>query len=197
MICGQNQLYFGTALLGCGVLIVAATADPLKQMRVELTRYSHLNHLCWSFSKGKHVTEPGEQPRHSGQDLCSPAQKPIVFSVTHENDRNNHLGSANYDPRITSYMHDFDERKDFGTWFGFNLYKDGKANILEEQLNTVDFDTINVTGWRLRFGHLFFAFNDLTVSHPLVDRIFVEFDIKLVHRRYGQIWSLAGIPGTE
>jgi hypothetical protein len=43
-----------------------------------------------------------------------------VVSVTHENEKNNHKGSANYNDNILGDMADFDYKSDFGGWLSLN-----------------------------------------------------------------------------
>ncbi|MGC2414660.1 MAG: hypothetical protein WA459_18440 [Stellaceae bacterium] len=113
--------------------------------------------------------------RHQGD--CSGKRAPLVVSVTHENAANSHSGAANYDPNNASYMADFDYDADFGRWLKLDLI--GTPPALAMSLDTVNFKKVNVTGWPLRYGHLFFGLNDGTVSTALDKPVSVEFDIRI------------------
>lgn len=94
--------------------------------------------------------------------------------------QNSHNGSRNYDARAAAYMSDFDFAKDFGRWVRAGARDDGGAPVLSLGLDTIDFDEANaVTGWPLRYGHLFVGFNDTTASFNLDRNAVVEFDLRI------------------
>jgi hypothetical protein len=77
-------------------------------------------------------------------------------------------------------MHDFNFSSDFGRWFDFKIEQNNNDEpILKMHLDTITYDDADVTGWRLRFGHLFLGFNDLSVRTSLDKSVAVEFDFRI------------------
>jgi hypothetical protein len=146
---------------------------------VELTSYPGFENACLAFVVGYH-REPGNSKLLNTlgeyQGNCNRRQ-PLIVNVTHENDRNNHSGSANYDPAIGSYMADFDYKKAVGKWMDIKLAGFGPSSSLMIKLDTQHFHETNVTGWPLQFGHLFLGVTDVTAASALDKSISVDFDI--------------------
>ena len=46
-------------------------------------------------------------------------------------------------------------------------------------LDTINYEQVDVTGWPLRFGHLFFGANDLSVKSTMDKAISIDFDIRV------------------
>lgn len=113
------------------------------------------------------------------QGDCSDKPRPLVVSVTHENKANNHEGSKNYDPDIVSYMADFDYDTDFGRWLDVQLRETDHTKRVSISLDTIAYDKTNVTGWPLRYGHLFTGLGDSSVRANLDKSIFVEVDMRV------------------
>jgi len=146
--------------------------------RMDITAYGNLEAICMAFATGYAQQRDGSRllpvfGRHQGH--CADKRGPLVVSVTHENIRNNHNDSANYEPNIVSYMADFLYDADFGRWLAVAV----SGTTLSMSLDTVNFNTVNVTGWPLRYGHLFLGVNDLSVKETLENDIYVEFDIRV------------------
>ena len=145
-----------------------------------LTSHPHFKNLCTAFIAYR-VTPP-DVPHANIIPKYGTCQNisPIILSVTHENSRNSHSGARNYNPSIPSYMSDFDPAEDFGSWF-FVGPPVGADSSMSVALNTIDFDKINVTGWSLRYGHLFVSFNDRLLKGATVEKnLTLEFDIRIV-----------------
>jgi hypothetical protein len=143
----------------------------------EITSYSDLNGACLGFVTGYHsqgVSSKLIPAIGHVQGKCT-GRNPLIVGVTHENDHNNHNGSANFDKNIAAYVGDFNYATDFGHWFDAHI-DDTFPHQLMLRLDTQKND-INVTGWPLQFGHLFLGVSDLTVGSPLDRSIIVEFDV--------------------
>ena len=149
--------------------------------KTQITAYPYFKDICSAFIVGYHSVG-GTQlypTRGNFSGFCRNNPTPILFGVTHENDKNNHNGSANYDPNIIAYMGDLNFAIDFGRWLNSTFRPDLDGNVLLMSLDTVNYQQINVTGWPLQFGHLFFGANDLSVNTTLDQSIFVDFDIRV------------------
>ncbi len=103
----------------------------------------------------------------------------LALGVTHENERNNHQGSKNFDPKIQSYMADFDPTQDFDKFLTVDLQDVDGGSTLKIGINTIDFDKINVTGWPLHFGHIFVGISDPSVSGTINSDIIISFEAKV------------------
>ena len=150
---------------------------------VQITAYPNFGNICSAFVIGfRNVVGPQLYPKwgHFNRNCHINATTPIVFGVTHENEKNNHNGSANYNPNIVAYMGDFNFTTDFGRWLNSTFYPTANGSVLTMSLDAVNYQQINVTGWPLQFGHLFFGANDLSVSSTLDKSIFIEFDIRVL-----------------
>jgi hypothetical protein len=157
-----------------------ATAFNVVLNKTQITAYPYFESICSAFVVGYHNVGTQIYPtRGNFSGNCQNNPTPILFSVTHENDKNNHNGSANYDTNIVAYMGDLNFAADFGRWLNsaFHPLPDGTALLMS--LDTVNYQQINVTGWPLQFGHLFFGANDLSVNTTLDQSIFVDFDIRV------------------
>jgi hypothetical protein len=164
-------------------VFAVARSDAIASSRTQLTAYPSFKNVCSTFVVGYQAIGGGARlspkwGRFFGS--CHNVSAPILFGVTHENDKNNHNGSANYDPNIGAYMADLDVEIDPGRWLkaGFAPYENG--SVLAMALDTVNYRQINVTGWPLQFGHLFLGANDLSVKATLDKSVFVDFDIRIL-----------------
>lgn len=155
----------------------------------EITAYPGFEDACTAFV-ADYIPRRGHGPKLfpklgmlSGS--CRRGVDPLLFSVTQENSDNTHLGSANYSPYITSYMSDFDVRRDLGKWVSFRISNTSPRTACV-RLDTINYHQINVTGWPIQYGHLFASITDSSVKTTLDQSIFVEFDIRIpiskVHR---------------
>ena len=153
--------------------------------RTSLTSYPRFENVCFDVAEG-YENRPGQGAKlfpvfKPFQGACGAGakSKPVIFSVTHENDVNGHAGAANYDQNIVSYMGDFDPKTDIGRWLDMKLVNAAAPPTVLLRLDTVDFKKTNVTGWPIQFGHLFIGLNDGTVSTSLDKPVYIEFDIKI------------------
>jgi hypothetical protein len=153
--------------------------------RISLTSYPRFEDACFDVAEG-YESHPGQGAKlfpvfKPLQGACGPGtkSKPLIFSVTHENDHNSHAGAANYNENIVSYMGDFDPKTDIGRWLDMKLVDTPAPANVVLKLDTVDFKKTNVTGWPIQFGHLFIGLNDGTISASLDKPIYIEFDIKI------------------
>jgi len=150
--------------------------------KTQITAYPYFKDICSAFVVGYHSVGGSTQlypTRGNFSGYCWNNPTPILFSVTHENDKNNHNGSANYNPNIVAYMGDFNFATDFGRWLNSAFRSDHRGTVLLMSLDTVNYQQTDVTGWPLQFGHLFFGANDLSVNTTLDQSIFVDFDIRV------------------
>jgi hypothetical protein len=151
----------------------------------ELTSAGKAGVFCMTLAAGleRHSPEdPRLYPKWEGPygDNCSTLSATLKLSVTHENSENTHKGSRNYDSNVVAYMADFDSKKDLGRWLRADIRREGGTSIVSLGLDTLTFDEVNtVTGWPLRFGHLFAGLNDGTVSFSLDRDAAVDFDIRV------------------
>jgi hypothetical protein len=152
--------------------------------RTPITSYSNFaDDACTAFVVG--YTESSSAPKVLSPTLghyhgqCNEEHKPILFSVTHENEQNSHRGAANFDPRISAYMADLDYNADLGNWVDFGFGATDGRRVLSIRLDTLNYRKVNVTGWPLQFGHLFASFSDRTVDASLDKGVFVEFDLRV------------------
>jgi hypothetical protein len=147
-----------------------------------LTEYSDFNNVCSTFVVGyRSAGGPQLVPKWgtlSGE--CHDKAAPIVFSVTHENDRNNHNGSANFNPNIVAYMSDLNVANDLGRWVNAYFHLDASRPVLLMSLDTINYGQTNVTGWPLRFGHLFVGANDRSVIAKAEGDVVIEFEIRIL-----------------
>jgi hypothetical protein len=150
--------------------------------KVQITSYPQFRGICSAVVIGyRKLDGPQLFPQRGNfTGECQNNAAPILFGVTHENDKNNHIGSANYDPNIVAYMGDFNFATDYGRWLDSKFYADGDSSVLTMSLDTINYRQINVTGWPLQFGHLFFGANDLSVKSTLGKSIFIEFDLRVL-----------------
>ena len=158
----------------------------------ELTRVGESQKLCVAPIIGlepKSAEDPRRYPKWGPAfgDDCVGQRAALKLSVTHENMRNTHFGSRNYDPNVAAYMADFDFEKDFGRWLSASVRSENGASVLSLKLDTIDFDEVNVTtGWPLRYGHLFVGLNDSTAIFSLDRDAVVEFDLRLASATVSQ-----------
>jgi hypothetical protein len=156
------------------------TADPSSGRAGQITAYSSFVDVCSAFVVGyRNIGGQMFPKRGHFAGKCDNNSTPILFGVTQENEKNNHAGSANYDPNIVAYMGDVDVETDLGRWIDAKFTEAGPNTVLTMSLDTVNFHQTNVTGWPLQFGHLFFGANDLSVRSPLDRLIFIDFDIRV------------------
>jgi hypothetical protein len=147
-----------------------------------LTNFLDFKRLCTAFVMGyeaKPERGPARQPvlGHFDGD-CSSDRRPIVLSVTHENERNSHANAANYDKNIASYMSDLELDGDLGHWV--DLRKGLQGDSIAMLVDTAHFTKVNVTGWPIQYGHMFAAFNDRLRDGATLDKdIVVEFEIRI------------------
>lgn len=146
-----------------------------------ITTYPDFKNVCSAFVVGyRTVSGPQLFPRlgnFAGE--CRDNATPFVFSLTHENDKNNHKGSANFDSNIVAYMGDLNVATDLGRWVGAAFRTDAAGTALKLALDTVNYRQTNVTGWPLQFGHLFLGANDSSVKGALDSEIAVDADIRI------------------
>ena len=83
-----------------------------------ITAYPDFKNVCSAFVVGyRRVSGPQLFPKWGNfAGECRDKAIPFVFSLTHENDKNNHKGSANFDPNIVAYMGDLNVATDLGRW---------------------------------------------------------------------------------
>jgi hypothetical protein len=148
-----------------------------------LTAYPAFLEACIAFVTGyRRQTDENAAPvptlgRFKGD--CARKTKPLVLGVTHENARNNHLGAANFDPQISSYMADFDYDADFGQWIDLQIIGSEKPPRILLSLDTANHHKNNVTGWPLQYGHMFVGINDQTAVSSLSVPVLLDFDIRV------------------
>jgi len=159
-----------------------ARAGPAQSNMVQITAYPKFSGVCSAFVVGYHSVGGTQLSPIRGNFYgnCGTNPTSILFSVTQENEKNNHTGSANYDPNIVAYMGDLNVATDLGRWINATFTAAGPTPVLTMSLDTVNFRQINATtGWPLQFGHLFFGANDLSVKSPLDSAIVTDFDIRI------------------
>lgn len=150
---------------------------------VSVTSYPDFVQLCTAFVVGHAAPSHGDSQslpvlgRFSGD--CSQHKKPLLFSFSHENAKNSHIGAANYKPEIHSYMSDFDLDKDRGRWLDFKVSGEGAERQIALAINSIHYQDTDLTGWPLRYGHLFVGANDLSAVAILEQNVRVEFDIRV------------------
>lgn len=146
-----------------------------------MTAYPDFKNVCSAFVVGyRNVDGPQLFPKLGNfAGACRGNSQPIVFSVTQENSKNNHAGSANFDPNIVSYMGDLNVAKDVGRWIGAAFQPDGDSAVLALSLDTINYRQTNVTGWPLQFGHLFLGANDRSVKGALDGEITIDADLRI------------------
>lgn len=147
-----------------------------------LTNFPGFDRLCTAYItayEAKPESGPARQPvlgRFDGD--CSPDRRPIILSVTHENAHNSHAGAANHDKNIASYMGDLDLGDDLGRWIDLRMGQQRDSIAID--LDTINFNKINVTGWPIQYGHMFAAFNDRLLDGATLDKdIIVDFDVRI------------------
>ena len=150
---------------------------------VSVTSYPDFVQLCTAFVVGHAAPSHGDSQslpvlgRFSGD--CSQHKKPLLFSFSHENAKNSHIGAANYKPEIHSYMSDFDLDKDRGRWLDFKVSGEGAERQIALAIDFIHYQDTDLTGWPLRYGHLFVGANDLSAVAILEQNVRVEFDIRV------------------
>ena len=150
------------------------------QPATQITAYPDFKNVCSAFVVGFRSVGPKLFPQRGHfTGNCQNNSTPILFSVTHENDKNNHNGAANYDPNIVSYMGDLNVDTDLGRWINASFTPSADGSILAMSLDTVNYHQTNVTGWPLQFGHLFFGANDLSINATLDKPIAIDFDLRV------------------
>jgi hypothetical protein len=148
--------------------------------KAQITAYPNFKDVCSAFVVGLRSVGPKLFPQRGHfAGSCQNNATPILFSVTHENDKNNHNGSANYDPNIVSYMGDLNVDTDLGRWINASFTPSADGAVLTMSLDTVNYHQTNVTGWPLQFGHLFFGANDLSINATLDKPIAIDFDFRV------------------
>src|SRR5438128_11647613 len=90
-------------VLAMGMLNAAVAA----QDRPGITIHPEFQDACLSFAARPDIGRVLIQQSGTTAHRCDDAHDPLVVSITHENEQNNHKGAANYDPAITSYTRDF------------------------------------------------------------------------------------------
>jgi hypothetical protein len=175
-------LVLGLAGAVCPLAAIQPSFAQTSTGRENLTNFPNFDGLCTAFVTGYETKLNSGQlrlpvlGRYKGN--CSADRRPIVLSVTHENTHNSHADAANYDRSIASYMSDVDLDNDLGRWVDIHPSKD--ENAISILIDTVNFRKINVTGWPIRYGHVFAAFNDRLLEEATVDKnIILEFDIRI------------------
>jgi hypothetical protein len=159
------------------------TAAAVVESRKDLTVHTNFLNTCIAAVTG-YAPEASDYTRVTPtlghfEGGCADKSSPLIASVTHENAQNNHGGAANTKPNIGGYVGDFDYDADFGKWLTVSLNREGTEPVLSMALDTIHFNSINVTGWALRYGHLFLGVNDSSVKSGLNKDLYVEFDILL------------------
>jgi hypothetical protein len=180
--CRISNLHLALAIL------LAFTGGGYRQLTAaaELTSIGKAGAVCMTIAAGldRHSHEdPRLYPKWAGLygENCSSLSSALKLSVTHENSENTHKGSRNYDPNVVAYMADFDSERDFGRWLRAGIRRESNESIVSLGLDTLTFDEVNtITGWPLRFGHLFVGLNDGTVSFDLDRDAAVDFDIRVM-----------------
>jgi hypothetical protein len=190
------------ALCRLGVVGMLATGTASAQVPTgapveNVSSNTNFEHSCLVVADGYTAVIPGDPrlfvkwvPVPGGE--CRSAKDALRFGVTHENDHNTHFGSRNYDQNIVSYGADLDYKADLGHWLDARIVRGGDANILSVVLDTVNYDKTNVTGWPLRFGHLFAGITDPSVNRSLGQNLTVEFDVRV---RGNEVKALKGYSG--
>ena len=170
------------ALLNLRLSQTTTDSSAATSRKVQITSYAQFRGICSAVVVGyRKLDGPQLYPQWGNfTGACQNNSAPILFGVTHENDKNNHIGSANYDPNIVAYMGDFNFATDYGRWLDSKFYPDGDNSVLTMSLDTISYQQINVTVWPLQFGHLFFGANDLSVKSTLDKAIFIEFDLRVL-----------------
>lgn len=179
----------GLAVLALQLLPVEHSLGETTAKREYLTNFPNFERLCTAFVAGYVPTQGSKPSRQSvlGRSVgdCPIGRRPVVLSVTHENAQNSHAGARNYDKNIASYMSDLDLDSDLGRWIDIGADKDDPTTI-SILIDTINFDKVNVTGWSIRYGHLFAAFNDRLLSGATIDReIIIELDVRIRRLQLG------------
>ena len=182
-MCSVTKLVAITLVLACPVcgIILAERARSAPLNGSSITAYPQFAGVCSAFVVGYHAKDgPRLYPQWGNfAGNCSNNTMPVLFSVTHENDKNNHIGSANYNTNIAAYMGDLDVATDLGHWIDAKFTPAARGAVLTMSLDTVNYRQRNVTGWPLQFGHLFFGANDLSVKSTLDRDITIDFDLRV------------------
>jgi hypothetical protein len=173
----------GLAALALQLLAIERSLGETVAKREYFTNFPNFAKLCTAFVAG-YEPAPGGTPlrqpvlgRSAGD--CEPDRRPVVFSVTHENAQNSHAGARNYDKNIASYMSDLDLDHDLGRWIDIGAGRDDPSAI-SILIDTINFNEVNVTGWPIRYGHMFAAFNDRLLNGATIDKeIIVELDVRI------------------
>lgn len=158
-----------------------SSLDSQSLSRREITAYPGFENACTAFV-ASHILGRDRGPQlfpglRMLNGSCRRGENPLIFSVTHENNDNTHLGSTNYSPNISSYMSDFDASRDLGRWVDFRI-SDTSPRTASVHLDTINYHQINVTGWPLQYGHLFASITDSSIRATLDQSVFVEFDVR-------------------
>jgi hypothetical protein len=169
-----------------GLVLIISSIVTWKEVHAEVSRksltlYPNLRQACVAFVTGYRQPATGNKlvpTLGSFRGECADRKKPFVVGVTQENARNNHNGSANYNPNISSYMSDFDP-DDIGSWLDLELFNSDTPPRVLLRLDTATFQKINVTGWPLQYGHMFLGLSDPTVLAPLDSDVTIEFELKI------------------
>jgi hypothetical protein len=158
----------------------------VRSEKTELTAYPDFENACVGVINGyAHRPDTGSPAKPKlGHYIgnCIDNRSPLVLGVTQENPRNNHDGAANNARDMSSYVADFDYDADFGRWLNLELLSDESGPILSMELNDLDFNTTNITGWPLQFGHMFMGVTDSSVATAVDKPVYVEFDVRVKTR---------------
>ena len=168
--------------VAAALVMQAQAGSPRGEPRgASMTAYPDFKNVCSAFVVGYRNVDGLRLFPKLGNFAgdCQNDSQPIVFGVTQENSRNNHTGSANFDPNIVAYMGDLDVATDVGRWIGAAFEHDSGGAVLTLSLDTVNYRQTNVTGWPLQFGHLFLGANDRSVKGTLDLDIAIDADLRI------------------
>lgn len=156
-------------------------------------QYANFQNACfkdvigWNSLKNENIlgNERGDCAKSNGN--------PLLFTVTHETTCNSQTAcgdmpkSLNQDDKRGTYMDQYDVKKDIGRWVNNGFYKDFSGNsILAMSYDSLNFnDTNSISGWPVRYGHLFYGLIDLSSGSSLDHNVYVEFDIRIRGNQVG------------
>ena len=121
---------------------------------------------------------------------CSTGGRSVVFSVTHENKNNNHIGDANYQGNISAYMADYD-LDDVGTWLKGNATTSTHGGLnISLALDTMNYPDTTPSGRPNYDGYLFFGVNDISSVRTLGEE---DCEVSLGFR----VLAAETVPGSE
>jgi hypothetical protein len=176
-----------------GMAIATAVAGTALPASTSLTHVRASDGLCFIAASGwvHHPNSSELYPKWGGRfgANCSTGDPTLVLSVTHESASNNHSGARNFSEDAHTYVGDFDVGADFGQWLDAGVTKDAGSTFWYLNLDSANYDRVNsVTGWPLRYGHLFAGLGDNSAVFSLDRNSVVEFDLRVPK-------SIIGAPG--